>query len=235
MHCTVSTTVLTNAGRVAIWPRLLALLVIGACILGAWKWVPRTEGHLEEFAAFLAAHRHDWYAAPIIVIAFVLLGLVMVPVVLLIAATGIAFGPLLGPIYAMAGCLASASTGFAIGRWVGLRRVQSVGGERVTRITRTLKQNGTLTVFLVRKVPAPFTLVNIVVGASSVRYRDFIIGTVLGMGAFVIGLAGFGHQLTELLRNPSPRALAGAAMFVLVPLTIALFLNHMLRRARSDG
>src|SRR5688572_33284908 len=39
-----------------VWPfgRLLALLAIGACILGAWKWVPRTEGHLEEFAAILA-------------------------------------------------------------------------------------------------------------------------------------------------------------------------------------
>src|SRR5688572_12794150 len=105
-------------------------------------------------------------------LAFVVLGLALVPVILLIAATGIAFGPLLGPVYAMAGCLASASTGFAIGRWVGLRRVQSVGGGRVTRIPRTLKQNGTLTVFLIRKVPAPFTLVNIVVGASTVRYRD---------------------------------------------------------------
>ena len=235
MHCTVCTTVLTNAGSVAIWPRLLALLVIGACILGAWKWVPRTEGQLEEFAAFLAAHRHDWYAAPIIVIAFVLLGLVMVPVVLLIAATGIAFGPLLGPVYAMAGCLASASTGFAIGRWMGLRRVQSVGGERVARITRTLKQNGTLAVFLIRKVPAPFTLVNIVVGASTVRYRDFIIGTLLGMGAFVIGLAGFGHQFTQMVREPSPRTLAGAMIFVLVPLTIALVINHLFRRVSSDG
>jgi uncharacterized membrane protein YdjX (TVP38/TMEM64 family) len=225
----------THAGSVAIWPRLLALVVISACILGAWKWVPGTEGHLEEFAALFAAHRHDWYAAPFIVIAFVLLGLAMVPVVLLIAATGIVFGPLLGPVYAMAGCLASASTGFAIGRWVGLQRVQRVGGDRVARIVRTLKKNGTLTVFLIRKVPAPFTLVNIVVGASTVRYRDFIIGTVLGMGAFVIGLAGFGYQLTEVLRDPSPRTLAGAAIFVLVPLTIALIINHVLQRVRQDG
>ena len=52
-------------------------------------------------------------------LAFVVLGLALVPVILLIAATGIAFGPLLGPVYAMAGCLASASTGFAIGRWHG--------------------------------------------------------------------------------------------------------------------
>ena len=62
--------------------------------------------------------RHAWYALPMVMLAFVVLA--VVPVMLLIAATGIAFGPVLGPIYAMAGCLASGSVGFAIGRWMGL-------------------------------------------------------------------------------------------------------------------
>jgi uncharacterized membrane protein YdjX (TVP38/TMEM64 family) len=165
---------------------------------------------------------------------FVVLGLALVPVMLLIAATGIAFGPLLGPVYAMAGCLASASAGFAIGRVMGLPRVRQLGGERVTRVAGVLKRNGTLAVFLVRKVPVPFALANIVVGASSVHYRDFIIGTVLGMGAFVVGLAGFGYQLTEAVEDPSPRTVLGAAMFVIVPLTLALIINHRVRRMRAS-
>ena len=163
---------------------------------------------------------------------FVVLGLVMVPVIVLIAATGIAFGPLLGPVYAMAGCLASASTGFAIGRWMGLRRVTQLGGERITRVTRLLKRNGTLAVFLVRKVPAPFMLVNMIVGASTIRFRDFIVGTMLGMAAFVVGLAGFGYQLTNVLRDPSAGTLIGAALFVAVPLTLALLIDRALRRLR---
>jgi phospholipase D1/2 len=162
-------------------------------------------------------------------LAFIVLGLAMVPVILLIAATGTAFGPILGPVYAMAGCLASASTGFAIGRWMGPRRVTQLGGERITRITNTLRRNGTLAVFLVRKVPAPFTLINIFVGASTVRFRDFIVGTVLGMGAFVVGLAGFGYQITGVLRDPSAGKLIGAALFVAVPLTLAVVINHAIR------
>jgi uncharacterized membrane protein YdjX (TVP38/TMEM64 family) len=102
----------------------------------------------------------------------------------------------------------------------------------VTRVLRGLKRNGTLAVFLVRKVPAPFTLVNIIVGASAVRYGDFMIGTVLGMGALVIGLAGFGYHAVEALRDPTPKTLAAAAMFVAVPLTLALMINHMFRRTR---
>ena len=94
------------------------------------------------------------------------------------------------------------------------------------------ERNGTLAVFFVRKVPAPFTLTNIVVGASSVAYRDFVIGTLLGMGAFVIALAGFGYQLTQAIRDPSPATWIGAALFVGVPLTLAWLINRALRRAR---
>jgi uncharacterized membrane protein YdjX (TVP38/TMEM64 family) len=198
-----------------------------------WHWTPTTSSSIDRWTDSLAPHRHAWYALPVVTVAFVALGLAMVPVMLLIAATGIVFGPLLGPVYAMAGCLASAATGFAIGRWIGVRHIEGMGGERILRMTRALKRNGTLAVFLVRKVPAPFTIANIVVGASAVRFRDFIVGTVLGMGAFVVGLAGFGYQFTKALHNPSPTTLIAAALFVVVPLTLALLINRAFRRARA--
>ena len=185
---------------------------------------------LQDVSAWLEPYRDAWYALPFVMLVFI--ALAMVPVVLLIAATGVVFGPILGPLYAMAGCLSSGSVGFAIGRWMGRRRVERLGGERVARVSRALQRNGILAVFLVRKVPAPFTLSNIVVGASSVAYRDFIIGTLLGMGALVVALAGFGYQLTQAVRDPSPATLLGAVLIVSVPLTLAWFINRTLRRAR---
>lgn len=185
---------------------------------------------LRDLTAWLEPYRHAWYALPLVMLVFTVLA--MIPVTLLIAATGVVFGPILGPIYAMAGCLASGSIGFAIGRRMGRRRVEQLGGERVARLSRAIQRNGTLAVFLVRKVPAPFTLSNIVVGASSVAYRDFVIGTLLGMGAFVVALAGFGYQLPMLFQDPSPKTLIQAALFVVVPLTLAWFINRALRPAR---
>lgn len=213
-----------------LWFRVGAVLVLGGLLVAAWRWIPVTSVDPGEISAWVEPHRHAWYALPAVMCAFIALGLV--PVLLLITLTGIAFGPVLGPIYAMAGCLASASIGFGIGRWLGLDRVARLGGERVTNMTRALKRNGTLAVFFARKVPAPFLLANIVIGASTVRYKDFILGTVLGMGAIVIALAGFGYQLTQALRNPSPRAALTAAVLVGVPLTLAWFINRALRRAR---
>jgi phospholipase D1/2 len=212
------------------WGRVSAAIVVGVLAVAAWTWIPASTMSLDAIAAWLAPHRHAWYALPMVMLAFVILA--VVPVVLLIAATGVAFGPVLGPIYAMAGCLASGSVGFAIGRWMGLERVRRLGGKRINRITSMLKRNGTLAVFFLRKVPAPFLLANIVVGASTVRYRDFMIGTTLGMGAFVIALAGFGYQLTMMLYDPSAARVAGALLFVSVPLTLAWLINRALQRTR---
>lgn len=214
--------------------RALSLALLGVCAAAALYQLTQVVSP-GDVSAWLAPYRHAWYALPMTAIGFIVLGLV--PVVLLIAATGIAFGPVLGPLYAMAGCLASASVGFAIGRGLGRRRVERWLGQRVSRIAPVLTRNGTLAVFLVRKVPAPFALVNIAVGASAVRYRDFVIGTVLGMGVLVVALAGFGYQITEIWRAPSPTNLVRASLFVVIPLCVAWLINRSLRSSdfRDEG
>jgi phospholipase D1/2 len=212
-----------------------ALAVIVA--ISAWPWaVGGDAGNIDIKASLAAAapHRTAWYALPVVAVAYIALGLAFVPVLALVAATGVAFGPWLGPVYAMTGCVASASTGFGLGRWVGRERVQQFGGTRVRRLHKALERNGTLAVFVLRKVPAPFMLANIVVGASGVRYRDFLIGTILGMGALVIALAGFGYRLTRIIDHPSWTEVFAAVAILAVPLTTAVLINRALRR-RADA
>jgi len=224
-----------KAGRTLARARVAALsLGVVALFAVAWLLMP-AETTVQAFAAWFEPHRRAWYALPGVAAAFVGLGLLMVPVLLLIAATGIAFGPWLGPVYAMAGCLASASTGFAIGRWVGLERLEHFGGHRLTRIAHAMARNGTLAVFLLRKIPLPFLLSNVVAGAARVRYRDFIVGTTLGMIAAVVALAGFGYQAAGLIEDPSPRRLAFAALALGIPLTIAWLINRGIKSRRAGA
>jgi len=218
--------------RVAIIA-VAGLIVITAISAAPWPAAERA-GDIRSSLAAAAPHPTAWYALPVVAVAYIALGLVFVPVLALVAATGVAFGPWLGPVYAMTGCVASASTGFGLGRWVGRQRVQQIGGTRVRRLHQALERNGTLAVFVLRKVPAPFMLANIVVGASGVRYRDFLIGTVLGMGAFVIALAGFGYRLTRIIDHPSLLEVLGAVAMLAVPLTTAVLINRTLRR-RSNA
>jgi uncharacterized membrane protein YdjX (TVP38/TMEM64 family) len=216
------------------WLQLAALLVMIGLTIALWIWIPYEHmTDLRSLSRSIAPYRYAWYAMPVVAMAYVLLGLLFVPVLLLITATGVAFGPLLGPVYAMAGCLTSASAGFGIGRWVGRRRIKQFGGERMIRISRTIERNGTLAVFLLRKIPAPFILSNVVLGASRVRFRDFLVGTLLGMTALVVGLAGLGYQLTRAFREPSWSNAGLAAVFVAFPFALAWYINRQLRRRRA--
>jgi uncharacterized membrane protein YdjX (TVP38/TMEM64 family) len=203
------------------------LIAVSLMVILWWRLeMPVTPAALAEMAA---PYRHEWYALLFVVAMFILLGLLLVPVLLLIAATGIAFGPILGPLYAMAGSLACGSAGFAIGRWLGRHRVERMMGDRVARVARRLTRNGTLTVFIVRKVPAPFTLVNIAIGASAVSFRDFVLGTTLAMSGGVIALAGFGSQIGQLFRQPSTETFVRALLILGLSLVAAVLINLLVR------
>jgi phospholipase D1/2 len=181
----------------------------------------------------LTEDRYAWWAPAAVILAFVAFS--VVPVMLLVSLTGVAFGPVLGPLYAMAGCLASASTAFAIGRWIGPRHLHGWGGERMRRLMGLLHRNGTLAVFLIRKIPLPFVLVNVMLGASAVGYREFLIGSTLGMAAMVVGLAGFGYQLAETWRQPSLESVIRSLLFLCIPLSMAWMINRRLRARSGDA
>jgi phospholipase D1/2 len=185
-----------------------------------------------EVFAWLEAHRYAWYALPLVMLAFIALG--WVPATVLVTATGVAFGPVLGPLYGMAGCLGAASVAFGLGRRLGRGRIEKIGGGRVLSLARRLKQNGVLSVFIIRKIPAPYALINMAVGASPIRYRDFLVGTFLGVLGMVVGLAGFGSQALDIWRDPTPGTVAIVALFVTVPLVIAWLINRKFKTELAD-
>ena len=217
--------------RARLLSSALLVTLLGLSALVAYSFLP--DANVSDLSIRLAEDRYAWWAPALVVVAFVALS--AVPVMLLVSVTGIAFGPVLGPLYAMTGCLASASTAFAIGRWVGPRQVNGWGGERMRRLMKLLRRNGTLAVFLIRKVPLPFFLVNFMLGASAVGYREFLIGTALGMAAMVVALAGFGYQLAETWRHPSMESIIRALLFLCIPLSLAWTINRALRARSGDA
>ncbi|WP_207485792.1 TVP38/TMEM64 family protein [Arenibaculum pallidiluteum] len=156
---------------------------------------------------------------PVIVALFVLGGCLMFPVLVLIAVTAMALGPVAGFLTALAGCLASAATVFWLGRLSGARLVRRFGGPGVNRASHWFARQGVLAVAVVRIVPtAPFTVVNLVAGASHLRFTHFLAGTAIGMAPGTLAFSLFGTQIGRALRDPRPETLglvvaaAGAAL-----------------------
>ncbi|MGQ0811898.1 MAG: VTT domain-containing protein [Nitrospiraceae bacterium] len=180
---------------------VLAALVVMAA---AWRWTPLGQWlDLPSLVAYVAGFQHSPSAPFITIAGFVIGGLAVVPVTILIAATVLAFGPLWGFAYSFVGMTLSALTTFWIGHLIGSQIIQRLTGSRIHKLSRRLAQRGVLAVIAVRALPvAPFTIVNMVAGASHIRLREFFIGTVIGELPGLIGLALFVDQISTTIHEP---------------------------------
>ncbi|HMJ45534.1 MAG TPA: VTT domain-containing protein [Pseudolabrys sp.] len=208
-------------GAIILKAIVAGLLVLGLALI--WRTVPlaKPEAVRDAFAA-IAENR----AAPLIVLAaFIIGGLVAFPVLVLIAATAATFGPWLGFGYAAAGALASALVTYAIGAAIGKRPLRNFLGPKLNRIRQRVARRGVLTVAAVRMVPvAPFTVVNLVAGASGIPVLDYTAGTLLGMLPGLIAISAVGHQFARILTAPTGTdfALLGAAIAVWIAFTFGV-------------
>jgi uncharacterized membrane protein YdjX (TVP38/TMEM64 family) len=212
---------LIGLGALAI---LLALLAI------AWRWTPLSEWvNLASLVAFARGLEALPFAPIAVVASYVIAGLLMVPVMLLIAVTGIVFGPVVGAMYAIAGALLSAAVTYGIGLWLGRETVRRLVGSRINRLSRRIAKRGILAMLVVRLLPvAPFTVVNIVAGASHISFRDYMIGTLLGITPGAVITVTFVHNLAEAVRNPSMGAIAVLGLTAALLIGFALALQRLL-------
>ena len=174
----------------------------------------------------------DLPATPLLVlVGYVIAGLLVVPVTLLIAATGILFGPVLGVLYALAGALTSGLVTYSIGRKLGRPTVRRLAGARLNSVSRKLAKRGLLAVVLVRIVPvAPYTIVNLVAGASHIRLGDFLLGTLIGLLPGVLGTVLFVDRIVATVRDPGFLTFASLALVAGVLGGFAVMLQRRLAR-----
>ncbi|MGY0571262.1 VTT domain-containing protein [Bradyrhizobium sp. RDM12] len=193
-----------------MWTPRTMLAVIGtlASLIGialAWQFT-RLSDYTD--VGYVASRLSEYAQSPMsplfAMAAFVVGGLVAFPVIALIAATAAVLGPWTGGLSAAGGVLLSSTLLFVIGRFLGHKRLQSLLGARALRVQRHIIGQGVVAVAMIRMVPiAPFSLVNLLAGASALRLRDFLIGTILGMAPGIITMAALGSQIAELARNAS--------------------------------
>jgi uncharacterized membrane protein YdjX (TVP38/TMEM64 family) len=211
----------------------LGLLAIGLAALAlAWRWTPLREWANLDALVTVARHLDALPFTPAAVVgAYVAAGLLVVPVTLLIAVTGLVFGPWEGMLYAAAGTLCSALLTYGAGHWLGHDSVRRLVGPRINRLSQHIAKRGILAMVVLRLLPvAPFTVVNVVAGASHIRLRDYLVGTFLGMGPGIVMTVLFAHHLAEAIRKPSPGTIAVLALVSALIIGAALGLRRMLKR-----
>jgi len=133
--------------------------------------------------------------------------------------------------YGVFGSVLGAAATFCLGRLLGRRTVRRLASSRLDGLSRRLGRGGVLAVLVFRLLPvAPFTIVNMVAGASHLRLRDFLIGTALGMAPGIIAVTIFTERLSAVLSNPSPGHIGVLAIVLAVIIVSAIGIRRWLER-----
>jgi len=210
---------------------LVVLVVAG--LAAVWRLTPLSElVTAETLAAWMAPTRAAWWGPLVTWCVFVVGGLLFFPVTALIVYAAIVHGPWVGFATALAGVLGSATLTYGLGAALGRQRVRRLAGPRLNRISRRLARRGILAVLAVRILPvAPFTLINVVAGASHVGFRDYLIGTVLGVLPGIVAMTVLGDRLWSFVTEPTLESSLALATLVLAFIAGVALLARRLARA----
>ena len=192
-----------NKRRRQIWLAVTILVVLFAAA-AAWKWTPLADQiDIRTITAWVFSIRDNPARWLIILGAYLGGSLLLVPITVLILATALVFGPLLGCAYSFAGCFLGAAVTYAVGYFLGRDMIQQIIGSRWQRVEQKIGQAGIMAVATMRLLPvAPFTVVNVISGAFQVPLRDYLIGSLIGLAPGIVVINLFAHQFESAVRDP---------------------------------
>lgn len=216
--------------------RLVMFLIVLVGLLGlaaAWRWTPLNEWLSPQLLRdTLAALPSTEMRALMAIGGFVLASLLMVPVTLLAVIGGIVFGGWQAFAYTLVGALISAMLGFIGGRTLSQGTLERMLGPRLKKFSKRLTDRGTVAVALLRLVPiAPFTVFNFVAGASQLRFRPYVFGSLLGLLPGLGAITLFSGSLWDAITSPSPAKIAATLGVAAVLILFTILARRWLRSA----
>ena len=195
---------LDSRRRRALIFAVLAVILI-ATLAALWRWTELGEWvEPAKVAGWIRdASRSPW-APLLIALLYIGANSVLAPNTLLNGGVILALGTGWGLGYALFGSLCAGTVYFFIGRHFGEERLEKLEIDRLDQIIDHLHNSGLLGLVLLRLLPiAPYTVVNLMLGAIGIGLPRFLMATTLGLLPGSLAATAFGHQLESLIRDPS--------------------------------
>ncbi|MGD8341101.1 MAG: VTT domain-containing protein [Gammaproteobacteria bacterium] len=185
--------------------KLAGLCSAGVAVLAIWRSSAFGEySDPDRLGVVLDQLSASPWAGAIVVVGFLLGSFIVFPVTAMIAATGIALGPVDGLLWASVGSFVGATANYGLARMLPDHAFDNWVGTWVGRMGQRFERGGIVPVMVARTFPfAPFTLINVVAGGARIPYRDFLIGSVLGMGPIIAALTILGDRLRGAWESPT--------------------------------
>lgn len=171
----------------------------------------------------------NWWF-PILFVALYVFGVIIsFSGLVLTAAGGIIFGTVKGTILNVIASNIGASIAFFIGRYLGRDFVEKLVKGKLKSIDEKIGESGFLTILRLRLIPVvPFNMLNYASGFSKVKYKDYALGSLIGMfpGTFI-----YTFFSDAILIDPTKKAEAFTKLLIAAALLISVsFLPNLLKK-----
>lgn len=192
----------------------MVVALLGAVLAAAFVWLP-VKQYLE---ALLQAVRTTGPWGPVLLaLAYVFTTVLLVPGSIITLGAGFLFGVPIGTVAVSVGSVAGACAAFGIGRtvareWVKRKTAQN---PRFRALDEAVGREGFKIVFLIRLSPVfPFVFTNYALALTSVRFRDFLLASWIGMLPGTVLYVYLGSTIKSLAEAASGSPRGGAAQNV---------------------
>lgn len=159
----------------------------------------------------------DWLKQSGIWAPIIYIGLYTVATVLVLPSTalnltgGAIFGPWLGTLWTSIAAIIAAVVAFAFTRTAGRELVAQKLAGRWQAMDAEMQQGGLFYMFAIRLLPIiPYGLVNFAAGLTSISFRDYLLGTILGTVPGILPFVLLGSSGLQALRTGDVLPLMGA-------------------------
>jgi len=124
---------------------------------------------------------------------------------------GALFGPWLGTLWASAGAMLAAIVTFAFTRTLGRKAIARKLSGRWQTLDAEVRRGGLPYMIAIRLVPfMPYGLLNFAAGLTSVSYRDYLLGTLLGTTPGILPYVLLGSSGLRAIQTGDRLPLVGA-------------------------
>ncbi|MFO7936078.1 MAG: VTT domain-containing protein [Kiritimatiellia bacterium] len=223
----------STRSRIITWIVLITLI---AGLAAMWRWTPLNQWANINTLSVAVEFVRKIPAAPVwVVLGFVLAGLVAFPFSLLIVVTVITFGPVMGFICSLIGGTLSAVVLYWVGDLLGRNVVRRMGGSKINKISKKIARHGIVNIIFVRIVPvAPYTLINLVAGASHISFRYYIIGTLLGLIPGMLAVTFLADRIKATVQSPETNNVIWLIVTAIIVISAAYLLVTWLKRKSGE-
>lgn len=206
------------------WTWLIAVLVGLLMLTLIWNDVSFSRWELVEQSLQAFKLQHPALRMTVLILGVALACVLAIPLTITSLLVILLAGPIGGGACLIAGATLGGAASFMLGKWLGLGLVAKLAGSRIGAFDQVLQRHGIRSVVVLRLIPiAPYAIVNMLAGVSSIRLRDFLFGTVLGMTPGVILIAVFIDNLIGVAKRPTTAGLMLVFVWLAVVLAISWF------------